>query len=237
MKESRFVPVWLRLVGELFVIVVGVLIALTGDSWIESREDRRKEVDHLRALAQEFGESLSDLDRAKGYKEKQIADLERFITKDVRDLPRDSLDGWIYDGVYVTGGYIPVLSALRDLESSGELGLIEDPAIRRGLALLRVRLEDASRSFSEYVVYHQTVVDPFMANELPVVGLLGGRNGIEFGGDLEPDWSLLNSPRARGLLVFKLSLAGNYLGTLQRLEAQFQVLVGLITDRLVLLGA
>jgi len=99
-----------------------------------------------------------------------------------------------------------------------------------------VRLESVSRSFDEYVFYHQTVVDPFIASELPVVGLLANRNGVEIEEPVEPDWSLLNSDRARGLLVFKLSLAGNYLGALSDLEVQFGVVSRLIEERLRAVG-
>ncbi len=228
MDETPRIPFWFRLLGEFVVIVLGVLIALSADSWIQLREDRRDEVDHLEALSREFEESLVSLRENMTYKEKQIRDLGRLLSNDVGDLPRDSLNGWIYDGVYVTRGYVPVLSALRDLEASGELGLISDPAIRRGVALLGVRLETVSRSFDEYVFYHQTVIDPFIASELPVVGLLANRHGVEIEEPVEPDWSLLNTDRARGLLVFKLSLAGNYLGSLGNLEVQFEAVMRLI---------
>ena len=230
-------PVWVRLAGELAVIIVGVLIALSADSWIDIRQDRRTEAEHLRALSEEFDESLAGLDLAREYKLKQMAALQRLLSSSVRALEPDSLDAWIYDGVYVTRAYVPVLSALRALEDSGELGVIGDPEIRRGLALLGTRLEMVSTGYNEFLVYHQTVVDPFIATELPAIQLLGERNGLPSVSGDRPDWSVLESDRARGILVFKLSLIGNYLRALEALDLQFETMQTLMSQRLGTLDA
>ena len=232
MAEGRGMPVWARLVGEFVVIVTGVLAALAADSWMERRSDQHAEVEHLAALAGEFDESLAALRVAKEFKRKQISDLGRLLSAPVARLPVDSLQRWIYDGVYVTRGYVPVLSALRDLDASGERALIADPAIRRGLALLSVRLESVDRSYEEYLFYHQSVMDPFIATELPAVALLADRDDVELETPAGPDWSRLDSRRAHGILVFKLSLAGNYIQALEDLEEQFELLVELIDQRL-----
>lgn len=237
MQVNQPVPVWARLAGELAVIIAGVLIALSADSWMDIRQDRRAEAEHLTALVEEFDESLVALDIAREYKLKQMADLQRLLSSRIRDLAPDSLDAWVYDGVYVTRSYVPVLSALRDLEDSGELDVIDDPEIRRGLALLGTRLELARTGYDEFLVYHQSVVDPFIATELPAVYLLGPRNGLTPVSGDRPDWSLLESDRARGILVFKLSLIGNYLRALDALDLQFETMRGLMSERLRALDA
>lgn len=229
---SQPVPSWARLAGELGVIIAGVLIALSADSWIDVRQDRRTEAEHLSALSEEFDESLVALQVARDYKLKQMGDLQRLLSSPVRDQEPDSLDAWIYDGVYVTRSYVPVLSALRDLQDSGELDLIGDPEIRRGLALLGTRLEMVSTGYDEFLVYHQTVVDPFIATELPALHLLGERNGLPSVSRDRADWSLLESDRARGILVFKLSLIGNYLRALEALDVQFEAMRALMSERL-----
>ena len=236
MAQRQAVPVWARLLGEFFVIVTGVLVALAADSWMERRADRQAEVEHLSALSDEFDESVAALRVAKEFKQQQISDLGRLLSAPVAQLPADSLRGWIYDGVYVTRGYVPILSALRDLDASGERALI-DPVIRRALALLGVRLESVDRSYEEYLFYHQTVMDPFIAAELPAVALLVDRDDVKLGTETQPDWSDLDSARARGLLAFKLSLAGNYIGALEDLEQQFELLIDLIDRRLAAVAA
>ncbi|MEH6516949.1 MAG: hypothetical protein V7742_09715 [Halioglobus sp.] len=164
-------------------------------------------------------------------------DLRRFLNHRVADLPPDLIEGWVFNGVYVTGSYVPVLSALRDLQSSGDLTLLEDPDIRRGLATLSVNLEYVTRSLDEYMFYHQTVVDPYIAMELPIVAMLAERDGVTVEGYAPPDWSPLDTDRSRGLLAFKLSMAGNYISSLELLETQFNTVQLLLDARLRDLGA
>jgi hypothetical protein len=232
---KRF-PLGIRIFGEMSVIVAGVLIALTTDSWLQYRADRGAELEHLQALSTEFTESLSALRASVEAKETQIGQLGRFLNSRVVDLPPDSIEGWVYNGIYRTGSYVPVLSALRDLESSGDLRLLEDPEIRRGLATLNVNLERATRALDEYVFYHQTVVDPYIATELPIVTMLAEANGVPVEGYPSPDWSPLDTDRARGILAFKLSLAGNYISRLRLLETQFSAVEVLLDTRLHALG-
>jgi hypothetical protein len=235
-RVKRF-PLGVRAIGEMLVIVAGVLIALTADSWLQHRKDRTAEVEHLVALSAEFGESLDALRVAVERKESQIADLGRILNHRVADFSPDSIEGWVFNGVYVTGSYVPVLSALRDLQSSGDMALLEDPEIRRGLATLNVNLERVAGSLEEYLFYHQTVVDPYIATELPIVAMLAERYGVTVEGYAPPDWSPLDTDRSRGILAFKLSMAGNYILSLQLLETQFKAVELLLDTRLRDLGA
>jgi hypothetical protein len=237
MDTNRRFKLGVRVFGEMLVIVVGVLIALTADSWLQHQKDKTAEIEHLVALSAEFGESLEFLRAAVVLKESQIADLVRLLNHRVTDLPQDSIEGLAHNGVYVTGGYVPVLSALRDVQSSGDLRLLDDAKIRRGLATLSANLENVMRSYDEYVIYHQTVLDPYIATELPIVGMLGKRHGVAVADDALPDWTPLDTDRSRGLLAFKLGLAGNYISSLHKLETQFIDVELLLDTRLRDLGA
>jgi hypothetical protein len=226
----------IRAFAEMTVIVAGVLVALTADSWLQLRKDRAAEVEHLAALSAEFAESREALRAAVQLKETQILFLGQFLNNRVEDLPKDSVEGWVYDGVYMTAGYVPFLSALRDLESSGDLALLEDREIRRSLAALNVAVEQVTHSFDEYMFYHQTVIDPFIAAELPIVTMLATRHGVTIEGYAPPDWSPLETDRSRGLLAFKLGLAGNYISSLRLLEGRFSAAEALLDARLQYLG-
>ena len=237
MSSVKRFPVGVRVLGEMGVIVAGVLIALTADSWLQDRKDRATEVKHLVALSAEFEESRGALRAAVEFKESQIADLGRFLNHRVEDLPPESIAEWVYRGIYVTGSYVPVLSALRDVQSSGDLTLLEDPEIRRGLATLNVQLERVARGYDEYVIYHQTVIDPYIAAELPIVTMLAEHSGVAVEGYVPPDWSMLDTDRSRGLIAFKLGLTSNYIQSLRLLETQFNTVELLLETRLRELGA
>lgn len=64
MRVSRLVSAanWRYAVGEVFLIVVGVTIALAATSWYEGRQERRDEVLVLQQLRQTLNEDLQEID-------------------------------------------------------------------------------------------------------------------------------------------------------------------------------
>ncbi|WP_415059891.1 hypothetical protein [Congregibacter sp.] len=214
-----------RILGEIVVIVFGILLAFAADTWINERGQRLKEAEHLSAVLLDFQASLATLRRAIDFKTQQIADLQLLLTVGSKGLQNEKLEQVVVRGVYTTSDYVPSLSALRDLEASGSFALISDPVIRRGLSLLNTRLEDAERSMKEYITFHQADLDPFIAKSLPVVGVLSKISNAPVETIGLEDWSQLDSDMARGLLVFKMSLAANYVQVLERLADQFETLI------------
>lgn len=63
MRVSRLVSAsnWRYAVGEVFLIVVGVTIALAASSWYEERQERRDQVLVLQQLRQTLSEDLQDI--------------------------------------------------------------------------------------------------------------------------------------------------------------------------------
>ena len=63
MRASRLVsaPNWRYAIGEVFLIVVGVTIALAATSWYEGRQERRVEVLILQQLRQTLSEDLQNI--------------------------------------------------------------------------------------------------------------------------------------------------------------------------------
>jgi len=54
---------WRGALGELVIVIVGVIIALGVDSWWSDRQDRVAEKGHLEALQSEFTENLGTINR------------------------------------------------------------------------------------------------------------------------------------------------------------------------------
>lgn len=215
---------WNTVLLELVVVIAGIYLGLQVNQWVEERDLRRKEVEHLQALLIDFNKSVEDLKSAIDYKERQIQDLQELLTKGTAALGEERLDEIIYRGVYSTNTYVPTLSALRDLETSGNLSLISDPEIRRGISELRAKIDEVDRSFAEYLFFHQNDLDSFIARHLPVVAFLSETSGAPVSSAVEEDWSALDTDLARGLLAFKMSLTRNYASGLEGLNKEFEQL-------------
>jgi hypothetical protein len=122
---------WRTALREFVLIVAGVLVALTGNSWWESRQDERREDVYLRQLASDLEESERLLEEGismtRGYYIGAANVLRAFHAAE--PPPADSLARWIA----ASDGYQNpqvVLGTVRGLIASGELRLIRDSQIR-----------------------------------------------------------------------------------------------------------
>ena len=107
-----------RIVGELLVIVVGVLVALSADAWLQSREDRQAEARQLEALRDDVEESRALPETSNEQWTRLFASLVRLVDDDLDRIPTDSVARWVYDGLFLMAGYEPRLAGVRDLQTS-----------------------------------------------------------------------------------------------------------------------
>jgi hypothetical protein len=133
----------LRVASELVVIVVGILLALTADSWWESRADARLEREYLVAFRQDVQQTIAENRRVIGTQEEErhkmlqiaqaistgasLPDTLRRIFPTVT-LPAESMDSY------------------RDLVASGGSTLISNQEIRRAMSKLLERVEYNDRA-------------------------------------------------------------------------------------------
>lgn len=121
-------------IGELLVIVIGVLIALSLESWWADQQDRWRESDYLAALREEARanvEEIRGLMKITDLKRTALEGAEAFLANDQHTenaalFLENLLQG---SGILVT----PSLSqaVFEDLRSSGRLSLILDDNTRR----------------------------------------------------------------------------------------------------------
>ena len=141
MTEPRKLPL-VRLSAEFVVILVGVLTALTADRWMTGLDEREREavyltqlVDNLVADSVLLAERVESGERrwrlAVGLLEGTVADS---VSEPVVFLAALERLGWHNPLEYSRETW-------DDLVSTGQLALIRDPELRRGLSALYNRIE------------------------------------------------------------------------------------------------
>jgi hypothetical protein len=130
MSETQSIP-WKRIAVETVAIVGSILLAFAIDAWWQNRTERIVEINYLQALQDDLLRSLEYLSEDEAVQKRQVEYLESLLSTN-RDTPySDELRRWIDDGLFDVGTYQPQISALRDLESSGQTKIIRNPEIRR----------------------------------------------------------------------------------------------------------
>ncbi len=133
--NSRFSRYLLYATGEVFLVVIGILIALQIDNWNEERKDRRAERGIIENLRQEFLANQAELDStlevvAKNRHANLL--LMEFFGQPREALEKVNLDSIVFFSVEYHR-FIPSQNALSDLVQSGGLQLITNQALKDAL--------------------------------------------------------------------------------------------------------
>lgn len=137
---------WRLLLGEFVVIVVGVLLALWVDELREARNNAELEVQYLESLVTDLEADLAQFDETEAWMRRQEAAAATVLAlyeglppaKNVADLVAAvETAGWQYSPSITR-------NTIDDLKSTGNLRLISDPEMRRGIAAYYRTVEEIS---------------------------------------------------------------------------------------------
>jgi hypothetical protein len=214
---------WKRIFVEATAIIASILTAFAIDAWWQDRTEGRVEVQYLQALREDIHRSLELLDDNERWQAEQISYLQALLKTSSETLYSDELRLWIDDGLWNIGTYQPQLSALQDLESSGQTQIIEDQAIRRSLASIRQRIDKLLVAQRDFLVSQQTLIDPYLVDNLNLSELL-----LNFEPDTETDLSALGTDAFQSRIAFKITMRGEVSELQDELRAAFDETLVLI---------
>lgn len=161
---------WRSLLGEFFVVVLGVLVALWVDEIKEARVDAGLEVEYLHSLLIDLDADLAQFDSADAWSRRQEAAAATVLS--------------LYDGTPTTKSAAELVAAVEtagwqffpsitrntidDLKSTGNLRLIKDPTLRRAIASYYATLDNSlipnanmrDRMWDQYDAHVSEVLKP-----------------------------------------------------------------------------
>jgi len=137
---------WRRLLGEFVIIVVGVLVALWVDQLREARVNAALEVEYLKSLVIDLEADLAQFDETEAWMRRSEAAAATVLALYEGSPPTDDAADLV--AAVETAGWQSWPSITRntmdDLRSTGNLRLIQDPALRRAIAAYYATVENVS---------------------------------------------------------------------------------------------
>ena len=125
-------------IGEIILVVIGILIALQINNFNNDKKQRDSEQAYLQSLQIEFKTNLIKINDCITENEKQIIAAEKMLTlfdNNIRDTISDSAISGIMHSIFAGQAiYKPSMGVLTDIISSGNLNLIQNKQLRQGLA-------------------------------------------------------------------------------------------------------
>jgi hypothetical protein len=159
--------------GEIILVVVGILIALQVNNWNEARKRDIESDRIMQVLHSEFTdnrkvlkERIKDLDEANVY----VGATLRLMNKDSAALQKVNIEKILSKSLKY-GNYNPANSTLKELISSGKLDLVRDEALKKKLFDWLQLLEDTDEDFKNQDQQATTLLIPFLYKHISMQNL------------------------------------------------------------------
>jgi len=166
LTDNKFSKYLLYAVGEILLVVIGILIALQINNWNEDQKAIKAEKLILKNLAQEFRSNKRELLRQKAiilncFESNRV--LMSYFEKDKELLQQFNLDSLIYNSIEFDQ-YNPSENAIQDLLQSGRFDLISNDSLKnllfdwtRTLKLADERYKDCDEKLREEITPYLTI--------------------------------------------------------------------------------
>jgi hypothetical protein len=159
LTDNKFSKYLLYAVGEILLVVIGILIALQVDNWNTGRLNARTELKLLIDLKSEFDEEHKNLSWLFAEKEAAEFDLRAYLKRmrsgidnkgALADMERPDVAGYTWNASF---------SILNSLLSSGKLDLIESDSLKYLLSGWNRHITDYQEWQSKYIDRFESLYD------------------------------------------------------------------------------
>jgi len=176
LTENKFSKYFIYAIGEIILVVIGILIALQINNWNQNQSDRKKEVTILKELKKEFEEnSIRYEETIKGQTFALNSNQSFLLCLEKKDLnyKRDSIASFILYGTLNYFRAEPVIGAYQSFNASGNISLIQNSALKTKLAAFSSEIsqgfedETASMDLLNLLnIEFSSILEPLMPTEI-----------------------------------------------------------------------
>lgn len=166
LTEKKFSKYFLYAIGEIILVVIGILIALQINNQNEARKERDKEVKYLKNLKVDLQNEILNSKEFAAYHFSKVKACSILINGGapitIKEL-QEYTD--TYEQVFMWIDFVPNNNTFKELLSSGNLSLIKNDSIKNGL--LNLEKHYAAIAGLEYHMrreFEQYLYDPHVKN-------------------------------------------------------------------------
>ncbi len=136
-------------IGEIVLVVIGILIALSINNWNEDRIDKNREKEIVKIIYDELEENLNYIETRRNELDSKIpqaADLLKLTGSNANPIPQDSL-GKYTKNLFFMASYTPYTVNLNRIINSEEFNLIRYDTLRTLLGEYEIHLDKTNLLF------------------------------------------------------------------------------------------
>ena len=128
-------------IGEIILVMIGILLALQVNTWNNSRELKKEELKVIKSLHQEFSENLIKFDSAYKFHLRRKKSIETVMSINLESVSTDSLL-LLHKRVNQNYTFDPFQGIYNSVINSGKIELISNDTLKNKIARIQDLLMD-----------------------------------------------------------------------------------------------
>ncbi|NNL80826.1 MAG: hypothetical protein HKO67_10080 [Flavobacteriaceae bacterium] len=153
-------------IGEILLVVIGILIALQINNWNEAKKTRRKEVVLLHQLKEEFKANLEQLDN-KMIMRNAVIKSSKFLLEAIDNRSKPSQDS--IEKHLKTTLYTPTFNSnTNDYFASRDINLIQNDSLKNLLSKWPTKVDELNEEEILLVNHRENRYIPFLATHIQI---------------------------------------------------------------------
>jgi len=164
MKYARYA------IGEILLVVIGILIALQINSWNQNQQNRRQEQQILSQLLQEYKSNLNQINEKIDLRNETLNSsfqLLKYRTESNDKIIADSIDAHLFR-ISIRPTFDPELSVSNELINSGKLYLLENADLRNKISAFSSYLSELREEELVIVDLTENRLIPFLIDNYQI---------------------------------------------------------------------
>ncbi|PIQ17449.1 MAG: hypothetical protein COZ75_13325, partial [Flavobacteriaceae bacterium CG_4_8_14_3_um_filter_34_10] len=234
LTENKFGKYLTYAIGEIILVVIGILIALQINNWNENRKNSNEEIAILQSLdknlilAKKQSESLVSTEKDSKAVLLLVLGIDTIIDKN------SISDNIFKDAFWNLENDIPVINTYTDLKNTNKLGLIKNQKIKEKFTSLEVNLNELKGMLDDRLNVQQIRIDDVAENEINFIPLIKSSiPTINITNEKQNNYEqIINNQRIRNLLGIKLNMTQDVLNYRENLDKEIKELRILIESEL-----
>ena len=226
-------------IGEIVLVVIGILIALQINNWNEQRKQKNLEQEYLIALKMEFENNLKEVDRVLELNTKNLKNAVELSAFTGPNLPNitDKTFGKLFFGFLNNEvQYRPGSGVVNEILNSGKLNIFQNKKLKNALAsldglLLKIRFQE-KEELSLYRYDLMSLAQDNVSIRKMVFDSYGKAFGLDEGKFLDSNLELLTSKKFDNRLAGFIYTSGFLEGRYKELKKQIQEIIDIINSQI-----
>jgi hypothetical protein len=166
LTENKFSKYLIYAIGEIVLVVIGILIALQINNWNEYKKERILEDNLLEKISDNIADDINQYEKVLLAENNYRAQIDSFliIIRSPLKYETSDLDKY-YKSLWFFERFTPNKGALTNLISSGKINIIESEDLLESILAYYKTIDEQTASVDEALAtYSRNQIGPYMMN-------------------------------------------------------------------------